>query len=250
VQADLARASIAAAIHRHGRASLLFSGGKESCVLADLAEPFRDCVELVYVNTGAMLPHMVDHVRSYGERFTLVELHSDQGARFRAHGPPTRILPLFHHRSGLSRWPEPRERLMLSDPVSCCYELRMQPIEQYISTARVSLVMYGQRRADNVLSSLSCSEVLAPLWNWSTDNVLTYAHERGLALPEQYAAGAMGSFDCWNCTERADPDYLRWLEDRHPNLHQQLAAMLTTVYSTIPIEYEKIRASLNRSNTR
>jgi sulfate adenylyltransferase subunit 2 len=37
---------------------VLFSGGKDSIVLAHLLEPLKDYFYLVWVNTGAALPHM------------------------------------------------------------------------------------------------------------------------------------------------------------------------------------------------
>ena len=39
------KTAIGSAIERHGKAAVLFSGGKESVVLAHLLGPFRDRVE-------------------------------------------------------------------------------------------------------------------------------------------------------------------------------------------------------------
>ena len=63
---------------RHDRAVLAFSGGKDSLVCLDLCRDYRDKLTLVWVNTGAMFPHMVDFVRKAAEGFNFVELTSDQ----------------------------------------------------------------------------------------------------------------------------------------------------------------------------
>ena len=70
--AGSARAAIRGAVARHGRAGLLFSGGKDSIVLAHLTEPVKERVELLWANTGAMFPHMETFIRAYGARFKLV----------------------------------------------------------------------------------------------------------------------------------------------------------------------------------
>ena len=45
---------------------LAFSGGMESVATVNALQPFHDRVTLLWVNTGAMFPHMVEFVRDYG----------------------------------------------------------------------------------------------------------------------------------------------------------------------------------------
>ena len=53
-------------IERHGKAAVMFSGGKESVVLAHLLEPFKDRIELILVNTGAHKGRVSDRHRISG----------------------------------------------------------------------------------------------------------------------------------------------------------------------------------------
>jgi hypothetical protein len=49
---------IAEAIKLHGRLALPFSGGAESCLLLHLAEPSKEHISVVTVDTGAVFPHV------------------------------------------------------------------------------------------------------------------------------------------------------------------------------------------------
>src|SRR5581483_551154 len=235
------RAAINAALDRHdghGRAAMLFSGGKDSIALAHIAEPVRDQFELVWVNTGAMFPHMIEFVRRYGERFKLVELCSDQPARLRNVGLPTRIIPFVNTRIGTLVAREPRDRLRLADPGPCCAELRIKPVEDYRIANDVTLLIHGQKRADGQASAFYTSpEALAPLWGWTDEDVIAYIGAHGIALPEQYTAGEIDSLECWNCTVALDPARLRWMRERYPERYREFSAMVEKVYATVPAEW-------------
>ena len=77
----------------HQRAVLAFSGGKDSLVCLDLCRDYRDKLTVVWVNTGAAFPHMVEFVRKAAEGYSLIELHSDQAAWHAQHGLPAEIVP-------------------------------------------------------------------------------------------------------------------------------------------------------------
>jgi len=72
-----------------------FSGGKESILLADLLKQHKEAIELVWCNTQAMFPHMIEFVRAYRDKgYALVELESDQPARLLREGLPSSVVPI------------------------------------------------------------------------------------------------------------------------------------------------------------
>jgi 3'-phosphoadenosine 5'-phosphosulfate sulfotransferase (PAPS reductase)/FAD synthetase len=240
------RKAIAAALDRHGRAALLFSGGKDSVVLADLVEPFCDRIELIWVNTGAMFPHMTEFVRSYGNRFKLTELRSDWAKRFATVGLPSRVVPIFNTPVGTHAERTPRNRPLLTDWVSCCAALRSQPIEPYLFATGITLMIHGQRKGDNVAMNLpaSAAEAIAPLWGWSDAQVKDYIQDHDLRLPDHYAE-VSDSLECWSCTADYTPNRYKYMARSHPNLFKKLVPMLDIVHSAVIAETTKLTPTMH-----
>lgn len=245
-KATAAREAIASALDRHQRGAVMFSGGKDSVVLAHLAEPFKDRIELVWVNTQGHFPHSVEFVRSYAERFKLVELTSNYAERFVAYGPPSMIVPIYNTRLNAAVEFDDQERFVVSDWISCCSELRWKPMADYLLENRdITLVINGQRKDEGHALRSGGAEQLVPLWNWSNAEVHEYARAHGLHLQEQYAAGCNSSFDCGAvCTARLDLEHRRWMAKRYPSIGKDFDAALQVVYGTVMQEWEKLKPSL------
>lgn len=235
------------ALDRHERAMLLFSGGKESVVLAHMLRSYRQKFDLVWVNTGAMFPHMVEFVRSFREDFNFVELKSDQAARFRACGLPARIIPIFNTPAGLATQREPRDRLVLCDWTGCCFDLRVRPALEYARAQGINLLVHGQRHEDGVSGCFGAqgAETFAPIWDWSAEQVDAYIARHNLRLPEQYAAGYRDSGECWSCTATLDPARFRWMWKRYPELMAQLKPTLAAVCGCVVDEWERAREAFD-----
>lgn len=241
-KAGKAAAVLASAIDRHGKASIMFSGGKESLVLAHLAEPFTERVELVWVNTGAMFPHMVEFIRGYGNRFKLVELHSNLLERFNTEGGPSMIVPVANTRYGCNR-SKAKDLLMISDWPSCCATMRSKPAIDYLGENQISLAIHGQRAGDDCISAfglhtVTC-EVVALLWDWSTEDIYTYLRAHRVDLPEQYPE-VESSLECWPCTAYPNAKRLKWMRRRYPEHYQELRRMMQTVYDAAAFELGKM----------
>ncbi len=218
--------AVVEALERHGRGALFFSGGKESVVLEHMLRPYRDRLTLLWVNTGAMFPHMADVVRAFGKDWHLAEVPYDQAARFQAAGLPARIVHVANTPAGQLMDVGPRGRVMLSDWVSCCATLRGAPMLEYLRRERITPLIHGQRRADNTMASFGpAAEVLAPLWGWSDAQVYEYLEAHGLPLPEQYPE-APDSLECWNCTAEVKAERIRFMRRRYPEQLAQLVPML------------------------
>jgi 3'-phosphoadenosine 5'-phosphosulfate sulfotransferase (PAPS reductase)/FAD synthetase len=210
---------------RHEHVYLAFSGGKESIVLAHMCEPYRDRLSLLWVNTGFMFPHMVEFVRGYGERFTLEELTSDLPAHWRAFGLPSEILTVENAMPGGCHQ-EPKMQAW----VSCCHSLRTAPMLTFINgLSSPAGLIHGQRHEDRT-PNLGLSgapgawrdgvDVIAPLADWATEDVMTYVREHALTLPEQYRKTS-GSLECWVCPANLateDTSYADYMAKEYPDL--------------------------------
>ena len=247
--ADLAdtKAAIELTLRRHEHAGALFSGGKKSVVLAKLLEPHRDRVELIWINTGAILPHMVEFVRGYSERFKVTEVLSDQPRRLQSIGFPVRVVPVANTPVGVAvrggGVDGPRQ--LLTDWIGCCSDLRARPALDYATSHGIGLLFHGQRNDGKIDTMLrGAPEVCAPLWNWTSEELSRFVKDEGLALPAQYAEGYADSVECWNCTAEVDATRFRWLAEKHPERLASLRPMLEKAYGAIGDELFRSRVAM------
>lgn len=212
---------------RHERAAVMFSGGKESLVVAHMLKPYREKLTLVWSNTGAMFPHMADFVRAFADEhgYELVVVHSDQEGYFSQFGWPARIIPIHRNPAG---------KIKTGPWGACCTRLRSKPILDWMFLHGVRAIVHGQRAQDDVpISFVGQCEEIAPLWTWSEEDVYGYLQEHGIALPEQYGQGYADSGECWNCTAEIDPERFKWMRARYPALLVQLVPRIATVYGEV-----------------
>jgi phosphoadenosine phosphosulfate reductase len=187
---------------------------------------------------------MVEFVRRFAKMWDLIELASDQPARLAAVGLPARIVPIANTAVGFEAEREPRNRLLLTDWLTCCADLRGRPLESYVRRTGPTLVIHGQRWADNTMpSAMPVAEVLVPLHGWSDKDVHAYIEANGIELPPQYAHGA-DSLECWNCTAEDSPRQFRFMAAAYPNLLDQLRPMLAAVYGATAKELQAAEPGL------
>lgn len=212
-----------------------FSGGKESILLADMLKQHKQAIELVWCNTQAMFPHMIEFVRAYRDKgYALVELQSDQPARLLREGLPSSVVPIDFMFS------KPGRPLKISDYITCCHELRSFPIAEYAVSKNNLLVVDGQRQQDGILNRNGKTmtpaynghsiQVTSPIWDWTTDEVMAYIQENGLELPSQYPQ-VMDSLECWSCTHNPTKQKIDYMRREYPELLQDLKPMLSYVYT-------------------
>lgn len=234
-------------IEQHDMAALLFSGGKESVALAHMLKPYRDRLTLVWVNTGMMFPHMAEFVRGFAERhgYKLAELRSDQGRRFATHGLPSKILSTHNSRMAMACEENPKPRLLLTDHAGCCSELRYKPVIEWMLLTGTKAVIHGQRAEDKRRPRFDRQFAeIAPLWDWSGEDVYEYLRANDLELPEQYGAGYADSGECWNCTSEINAERFRWMGKRYPDLLVRLVPVLADCYGVLRDQMDQIEPGL------
>lgn len=222
------RAILADTFARHQRVFVAFSGGKESLTLAHLCAPWRWRFQLVWVNTGFTFPHVEGVVREQGERFGLVELRGDLLAAWHQDGLPTWLPPVANAMPA-GEHKEPK----LQSWLGCCQRVRAAPLFHFVAgQVEPAAFLHGQRHQDgapgNGMSGWqrpASVDILAPLADWSTAEVMAYAKAEGIELPEHYAEIPDG-LDCSICPaalgEHHGPQRVAYMARRYPELLRAL----------------------------
>jgi 3'-phosphoadenosine 5'-phosphosulfate sulfotransferase (PAPS reductase)/FAD synthetase len=244
----ISQAEITAILAKHSRVLVSFSGGKDSLALTHLLEPYKDRFDLVWANTGAMFPHMEEFIRRYGERFKLVELKSNQAERFRIAGLPSDVVPIFNTPLGMQHIKGNR-RVVINDWITCCSTLISKPVIDYAKETGATLIIHGQRSSDmggwSRAGNAEGVELMGLIYDWTTNEVISYIERNGIQLPEQYSHAAKGvdgpldSLECWNCTAGLTSAKINYMRARYPNLLEQLKPMVRDVYGSILDEIDK-----------
>ncbi|MFA9950986.1 phosphoadenosine phosphosulfate reductase family protein [Dentiradicibacter hellwigii] len=235
------RQMIDAAMADAQRPALALSGGKDSLLLLALCKPYRKRLHVVWARTSETFPHMVDFMREATRGWDFQELVSDQSAYFATHGFPSALIPVRH------RPHEKNPGILIQSNGYCCKALQYKPLARYLKEYGTDLVLHGQTAEDllnhktsfpAMLSPLPRRRIVAPLRNWTAEEVLAYCQRRRVPLPEQYATGLADSLECWNCTVRIDLARFRWMQAHYPVLAEKLGALLGSVYGAAITDYE------------
>lgn len=183
---ERARRLIGDALAR-GRASVGFSGGKDSLVVADLAREIASSISLHWIDCGAETPATLEvmrRVEALGWTIERVETVYPLYEMLRMTGlygytGPGRIPDHY--------WPDRAwGHVLVDEPVARLraegYEVQVLGLRREENRGRrISLAKYGalHQRKDGLW-------IAAPLADWTGSDVLTYATVRGLPLSEIY----------------------------------------------------------------
>ena len=230
-------------------AILQFSGGKDSTALLYLAarSGHLDRVDVVFVNSGAILPEIEDFIRAtcgrLGARLTVIGPAESVVDRTR-HALPTDLPPAWSDPgfAWLSRDPPGQ---LFQSPMACCGERLWRPMRDHVLASGHKLVLRGAKAADKhrgVPPGFVDEHGIryeAPLWNWTNEAVFAYLKHEGVALPRHYAEFT-DSFDCWCCTAYLTTDYgarkLAYIKREHPQYWPELSARLATLRAALRSE--------------
>lgn len=214
-------------IDRHENIVFQFSGGKDSIACLEELRPYWDKITVLWLNPGNPLPELLNQmhkVKASVPRF--IEVTTDSFGYVEKHGYPADVLPIRNHLD--TQYLAGQDRRPLQSFMACCMENIMIPMQMATLKLGATLVIRGQKAADNHKSPIRSGDVVLgveyyfPIEHWSDAQVLECIKESEF-LPEHYMEGNT-SLECWHCTAYAEDHKARrdYLERHHPEKAQEV----------------------------
>lgn len=231
------------------KAILQFSGGKDSTALMYYLDDLLDRIDVVFCDTGLILPEVLDHIHGTCDRLN---------ARLTIIHPPEDIRE-FHKREGLPSDIVPYEQTVhfretmyahvetpIQTYVNCCYKMIMQPVDLFVRNNGYNTVIRGSKKCDarvGVPDGFSYDGVtyLSPIWDWSHEEVFAYLKQRGVELPPHYRYFP-DSLDCYLCTghlKHYGLERIEFIKKFHPDKWPELYERLLKVGSAVENEFHQ-----------
>lgn len=241
---------------RHGRAAMFFSAGKDSLAMLHLLRDYWDRFTVVWCNPGAPHPDVVDYMRKIQALVPhFQELHGNQPEWVKMHGWPADVVPARATTAaaiGVGEVP-----IKFQSYMDCCGANMWAPMQRYVDSMGIDLVMMGQRREealrnrvrDDTYQVVDGVAFWNPINDWTSKNVLDFLDGRGLELPPLYANGATSSVDCWNCTAYLDHNggRLSYMRQHEPEQYAQVYAVLAQLWFQIQADVTPLEKTLKGS---
>jgi 3'-phosphoadenosine 5'-phosphosulfate sulfotransferase (PAPS reductase)/FAD synthetase len=238
-------------IECHKNAVLQWSGGKDSTAALLFCRPWWDKINVLWVNTGAAFPEVVDlaaRVKEMVPRF--FEVRTNQPAQTAAMGYPADIVSARSTALGKLLEPESvRPKLQLH--WDCCASNIWFPMAAMTKKIGATLVIRGQKRSDKIRPPIDTGyidedgiEYWLPIRDFSGEDSLNYIRENGpdWLLPH-YGPGSMTGLDCWDCSAYVFENFGRykWMQKTHPEKWVHLRNRLAVVLKEARSEVEMLR---------
>ena len=237
------------------KALLQFSGGKDSTALLYLCRPWLSQITVLFADTGAVYPHVVDFVHEtceqLGAKLQIVRPPESVAAFTAREGLPADIVPVETLAEMQWTLPKPRSQLVQSY-IRCCSAMIFTPMAKAVAESGITTVLRGSKKSDSRVGVADGYvedgvTYLSPLWKWSDAQVYRYLEKEGVTLPKHYAA-VPDSLDCWLCTGhllRHGAAKLKWTKDNCPDLWPELSRRLGAVREAIDSERAVLGASFD-----
>jgi 3'-phosphoadenosine 5'-phosphosulfate sulfotransferase (PAPS reductase)/FAD synthetase len=230
-----------------------YSGGRDSTVLIHLLRHMAGMVKVVYINSGAPFPHVVEHVKQMcsnlehdleilGPAHDIDKYHEEQGL-------PVDLLPVENHRLMEKYVPLEKED-RLQSWIECCTHQMWIPMDNYLRENKIERVFLGTRFGEYrkgsegpVYYNGSGVEHVCPLWNWTEQDIMDYHKTWKLPLADQYAYGC-DSLDCWNCTAALDKhgeEKLAYMKIKYPELHARMIPRLQKIQRLLQPHMDRLQ---------
>lgn len=208
-------------LDRHEKVVLQFSGGKDSIACLLLLREHLHRITVLWMNTGETLPEhaaQMERVKVICPHF--VEVRSDLAKSIEENGYPVDVLPVRNDRN--IQFLTNQQRVPLQSFMACCIQNLMQPMHEATLNAGATLIIRGQKRADEHKSPVQSGHVVGgveywfPVEDWTDAEILDFIEGSDL-LPEHFERGHT-SLDCWSCTAYLGEHAWRqrYLERHHP----------------------------------
>lgn len=223
-------------LDRHQRIGLQFSGGRDSIACLYLLKPFWDRLTVYWTDTGAAYPEtvaLVAKVRDMVPNFARIEGH--QPAVVAEHGMPTDILPASCTPMGIAA---SGKGSLMQDRYSCCLRSIMFPMHQRMVDDGVTLIIRGQKNADQLKSLVRSGHVengieyLFPIEDWDARKVMAYLREQNAPIPRFYEM-LNSAPDCMTCSAYWEEGAMAYLKRYHHDQYQQNLGRLDIINAAV-----------------
>jgi phosphoadenosine phosphosulfate reductase len=237
-------------LEKHPRAALGFSGGKDSTAVLTMLRRAGviDRVTVYHLDTGDLLPEMVEHVARQAEGLPhFVRIETDAIGWQASHGLPSDLVPHTQHWVGQAMGEGRGARIV--PRYDCCWSNLMQPFYSRVVADGCTLLMRGTKRADMArlpVSSGANAEgvtLFYPLEEWSHDDVREYLAAEGVQLPPMYNR-MVNAPECARCSAWWGEGRGAYLAEKYPALSAEYAARLWTVMNEIGVSSAPLAAEL------
>ena len=231
----------------HERVALQFSGGKDSLALAYLLRPYWDRIAFYHVDTGDLLPEMVEIVRGVEAivpDFRRIE--TNPRAWSGVYGEPSDLVATANTPAGvLVGWSERR----VVDRLTCCSANIMRPMHDAMIRDGVTLVIRGTKAAD--LPRLPADDgdtsmgyrLWLPLRDWSHADVMAYLREQNAPICRVYDT-MVNAPECATCPAWWSEGRAAYLSKHHPALAASYAARLGAVSRDVDAAHAAMRREM------
>lgn len=229
-----AQEKVARAFKRGVPVYVAVSGGKDSLTVLDLCKPYQGKFKLLWANQGFNFPHVEAHIRALASIYGMEEIRLDLMRHWMEHGIPAEVAPAHHFIPGaICKAPK------IQPWTVCCLAMISLPLRNFLSDlGEPAVMLHGQRHEDGAPNNgpdgwnVPGVEILSPIADWSTRDVVNYIVENKVALPDHYGE-VHTSLDCWCCPALFSLEHgnkrFDYMKREHPD---KLAAVLPYLETT------------------
>lgn len=184
--------------------ALHYSGGKDSRAILHLYKDQLKDILVVWMNTGAAYPQVEREMQEMARKVPhFLVVRSNQPKQIERNGFPSDVVPMNY--SPLGRTFIAGE-IKIQSTFGCCSENIWQPMHEAMQMLGIKRIIRGQRNTDEYRNSAfkhgaiaDGIECVAPLQDWTEQQVLDYLRENDVSIPDYYKTEMTGR-DCWSCT--------------------------------------------------
>lgn len=162
--------------------NMLFSGGKESCVVKYLLEEANINVKYFYISTGMEGSLLIDFIKKYHNDVIILEPEKDVFDVIREVGYMPTIKNLF-----------------------CCHKYRKQMYDQIFLENKICVTGFRKDdKANNWVKESfyrdrSVAGIVSPIFNWDLDDVMNFISENNIPISHEYEYFNNKSYSCPLC---------------------------------------------------
>jgi phosphoadenosine phosphosulfate reductase len=211
--------------------AIQFSGGKDSLACLYLYRERWDTTYVVWLDTGAAYPEMVEYMEKWKQRLPhFIHVKSDQPSNVRERGWPVDVLPVENTLVG--RMITGNDGPLMQSYLDCCAVNIWVPLYNACKKLGIRYLVKGQRGDDRRKSLAVDGQVVdgiqyvMPIQGWTEEQVFKYLKDVEADMPPGYGMGEKTGRDCWNCTAYLDDNRKRIYnlpEDKRAEMLRRLA---------------------------